>query len=171
MLDPSTGDGLAAAPEELPPLTAEETLEELRAAGVRAVIVGTGKDAQVRYGRRAVRAVARVMDAFARSSHRQELRLSEDPSPLKTYLEAASVLPDPFGYRLDMANTITDEVNRRRAAGQPAALTADEQAKREARKTARQQRKAALAYRRAQAQHAGHRRLSRFNAAVPKDLR
>ena len=171
MLDNSTGDGLAAPATEPPPLTAEEKLEELRAAGVRAVMVGTGKDAQVRYGRRAVRAVARVMDAFARSSHRQELRLSEDPSPLKTYLEAASVLPDPFGYRLDMANAITDEVNRRRAAGQPSPLSADEQAKRDAKKTARQQRKDLLAYRRAQAQHAGHRRLSRFNAAVPKDLR
>lgn len=166
MLDNDTGDGLAAAADEPPPLTAEETLDQMRAAGVRAVIVGTGKDAQVRYGRRAVRAVARVMDAFARSSHRQELRLSEDPSPLKTYLEAASVLPDPFGYRLDMANAITDEVNCRRAAGQPAALSADEQAKRAAKQTARQQRKDLLAYRRAQAQAAGYRRLSRYNQDV-----
>lgn len=166
MLDNSTGDGLAAAATEPPPLTAEETLEQMRAAGVRAVIVGTGKDAQVRYGRRAVRAILRITDAFARSSHRQELRLSEEPSPLKTYLEAASVLPDPFGYRLDRANAITDEVHRRRAAGQPAPLSADEQAKRDAKKTARQQRKDLLAHRRAQAQAAGYRRLSRYNADV-----
>lgn len=165
------GPEAAALEDDTPPLTAEETAEQLRAAGVRAEIVGTGKDARVYHGRGAIRALNRVVRAYQRSARREELRLSDSTSPLKTYLEAASVLPDPFGYRLDRANAITDEVNRRRAAGQPAALSANEQAKRDARKTARQQRKDLLAYRRAQAQHAGHRRLSRFNAAVPEDLR
>lgn len=160
------GPEAAALEDDTPALTAEETAEQLRAAGVRVEIVGTGKDAQVRYGRRAVRALTRVVTAYQRSARREELRLTEEPTPLKTYLEAASVLPDPFGYRLDRANAITDEVNRRRLAGQPAPLSADEQAKRAAKNTARQQRKDLLAYRRAQAQAAGYRRLSRYNADV-----
>lgn len=166
MLDNSTGDGLAAAATPPPPLTAEETLEQMRAAGVHAEIVGEGKDAKVYFGRLGVRALTLALAAIERRRRREELRFTEEPTPVKTYLEAAALLPDPFGHRLERANAVVDEVNRRRAAGQPAPLSADEQAKREAKRTARQQRKDLLAYRRAQAQAAGYRRLSRYNADV-----
>lgn len=168
---PEGPEAAAPAGDDAPPLTAEETLEQMRDAGVRAEIVGTGKDAKVYFGRLGLRALTIALAAIERRRRREHLRFTEEPTPVKTYLEAAALLPDPFGIQLERANAVVDEVNRRRAAGQPAPLSADEQAKREAKKTARQQRKDLLAYRRAQAQHAGHRRLSRFNAAVPKDLR
>lgn len=142
-------------------LVAERTA--LRAEGTRAEIIGD----RVVTGRE-LRRFNRWDRAAARATRRAE-RAAAPKAPGATAVFVARVRALGGYEALDeRGRAHFDAAEAMAAARRPVArvLSAEEVAKRAARKAMDDERKAALVYRRRQARHAGHRRLSRFDAAV-----